>query len=83
MIRLFYWSISKRNITSQEHKSINITLSTTADRMAKRLHTQKNTPKIIRQVTKFSGDRLHVEIPSKDRKHFKPGDYVELTNISQ
>ena len=35
----------------------------------------------IRQVSKFSLKRLHIEIPTEHTKNFKPGDYAEVRKI--
>ncbi|EFK10646.1 conserved hypothetical protein [delta proteobacterium NaphS2] len=42
---------------------------------------KKESNLLIKEITKFSGDRLHVEIPSERRSNFKPGDNVAVKKI--
>jgi hypothetical protein len=35
----------------------------------------------INRISKFSGNRLHVEVPKKERKNFTPGDTVRVEKI--
>ena len=50
------------------------------------MNKKKKSPKgekdyFIRQVSKFSPNRLHIEIPSEHTKNFKPGDYAQVKKI--
>ena len=35
----------------------------------------------IRQVSRYAGDRLHVEVPKEKRDNYKPGDTVRVEII--
>jgi hypothetical protein len=37
----------------------------------------------IRQVSRFSPKRLHIEIPSEHTQNIKAGDYVEVRRIKK
>ncbi len=42
---------------------------------------KKDEKVFIKDVSVLHGDRLHVEIPKKERKNFKQGDYVKVKKI--
>jgi len=43
--------------------------------------SSKNEDFFIRQISKFAGERLHVEVPLKYRKRFKAGEYVKVEKV--
>jgi hypothetical protein len=53
------------------------------DRVVKRKKKAKKNIKksFINRVSKFSGNRLHVEVPKKERENFNPGDSVRVEKI--
>jgi len=48
--------------------------------MKKKPKPEKAYP-VISKVSKYSKDRLHIEIPSASKKHFQPGEPVEILKI--
>ena len=49
-----------------------------------RVKTKKPNKKkksFIRQVSKFNGDRLHIEVPKPKKDEFRPGDTVRVEKI--
>ena len=54
-------------------------MSTHADRVTK--PKKKGKKSFIRQVSKYAGDRLHIEVPKRERDNFRPGDSVKVEKI--
>ena len=57
-----------------EAKSLNTCSSTHVDMRP------KSNPLILK-VSKLHGERLHVEIPKKDRKDFREGEHVVVEKV--
>ena len=45
--------------------------------------SSKDEDSFIGPVSKFAGERLHVEVPQKQRKRFKAGEYVKVEKIKR
>ena len=51
--------------------------------MEKKTKTERRKKKpFIFKVSKFSSDRLHIEIPLDNRKDFQPGEHVEVRKLA-
>ena len=58
-------------------------MSSNVHRVTKRKKSIKKPGKksFIRQVSVLHGDRLHIEVPKKERHNFRPGDDVRVEKI--
>jgi hypothetical protein len=37
----------------------------------------------VRKISKFAGERLYPEVPLKDRKQFRAGEYVKVIKMEK